>query len=95
MVIRVKGYLTFRELVGERYIEVGEGATLGDLLQQLEAEVGESFTMQAFDRRGGRQQHVPVLVNGRHSTHLPDGLDTELRDGDQVDLFPPIAGGRS
>jgi molybdopterin converting factor small subunit len=51
--------------------------------------------VQGFDGRGGRQQHVPVLVNGRHCTHLPDGLDTELRDGDQVDLFPPIAGGRS
>jgi molybdopterin synthase sulfur carrier subunit len=95
MVIRVKGYLTFRKLVGERHIKVGEGGTARALLEQLEAEVGERFVVGGFDRRGGRQPHVPVLINGRHCTHLPNGLDTELRDGDQVDIFPPIAGGRT
>ena len=93
MVIRVKGYLTFRELVGERHLEVEKGVTLRALLERLEAEVGQSFTMQAFGGRGSQQRHVPVLINGRHATHLPSGLDTELRDGDRVDLFPPIAGG--
>jgi molybdopterin synthase sulfur carrier subunit len=93
MVIQVKGYLTFRELVGERRLEVEKGLTVRALLEQLEAQLGESFTVQVMDRRGSRQQHVPVLLNGRHCTHLPDGLDTELSDGDQVDLFPPLAGG--
>ena len=38
-------------------------------------------------------QHIIVLVNGRHVSHLPNGLSTELNDGDEVALFPPIAGG--
>ena len=66
MVIRVKGYLTFRELVGERRLEVAKGLTVRALLEPLEAELGISFTVQIMDRRGGRQQYIPVLLNGRH-----------------------------
>jgi molybdopterin synthase sulfur carrier subunit len=95
MVIRVKGYLTFRARVGDRQIEVGEGATLRELLERLEAEVEGSFTAPATGGRGGPQRRFLVLINGRHSSHLPDGSDTELKDGDQVDLFPPIAGGKT
>jgi molybdopterin converting factor small subunit len=32
-------------------------------------------------------------VNGRHVSHLPEGLETELADGDEVSVFPVVAGG--
>ena len=92
MIIRVKGYLAYRHLLGERHYEAGEPLTVRVLLEQLEAEVGESLIFAVPDGRG-KKRHIPVLVNGRHCSHLPDGLDTELGDGDQIDLFPPIAGG--
>ncbi|MGD8857203.1 MAG: MoaD/ThiS family protein [Chloroflexota bacterium] len=38
-------------------------------------------------------RQVAILVNGRHYSHLPNGLNTKLKDGDDVALFPPIAGG--
>jgi molybdopterin synthase sulfur carrier subunit len=34
-----------------------------------------------------------VLKSGREVLHL-DGMDTELEDGDQLSIFPPVAGGR-
>ena len=36
---------------------------------------------------------VRVLINGRHYSHLPGKLNTWLHEGDEVFLFPPIAGG--
>ncbi len=33
-----------------------------------------------------------ILINGKNFLHL-QGLDTTLRDGDKVQIFPPAAGG--
>ena len=96
MVIQVKGYLTFRKLVPERRMEFPEqGASLRSLLAALVEEIGEPFQAMVFDESGGLQRSLAVLINGQHYTHLPAGLDTPLQDGDQVAIFPPIAGGAS
>jgi len=94
MVIRVKGYLTFRKLLPERRMEFPEqGATLRFLLAVLVEEIGEPFQTELFDESGGLQRSVAVLINGQHYTHLPSGFETPLQDGDLVAIFPPIAGG--
>ena len=71
-----------------------ENMTLVQLLEMLSRELGENFIKLVFDNKTGEiSQHVSVLVNGRHYTHLPEGLDTALQDSDEVAMFPPIAGG--
>jgi molybdopterin synthase sulfur carrier subunit len=92
MKITVKGYLSYRPLLGERQVEVREGLTVRGLLEGLEREIGEGMILAVPDGRGG-QRPIPVLVNGRHCSHLPAGLETELSDGDRVTVFPPVAGG--
>jgi molybdopterin synthase sulfur carrier subunit len=95
MFIQVTGYLTFRKLIPARRMEFPEqGATLHSLLAALVEEIGEPFQVGVFDeKRGGLQKSVAVLINGHHYTHLPTGLETPLQEGDQVAIFPPIAGG--
>jgi MoaD family protein len=96
MHVRVKGYLTFRDLIGDqpaRPIDA-ESSTLLGLIHQLAAELGDPFSQAALDpQTGGVRRELAILVNGRHYTHLPDGLETVLKDGDQVAIFPPVAGG--
>jgi molybdopterin converting factor subunit 1 len=65
---------------GERdLVELGEAATVGDLLQLLEG-------------RGPRHEAVwktlAVAVNREYAV-----LETVLRDGDEVALLPPVSGG--
>jgi molybdopterin converting factor small subunit len=38
-------------------------------------------------------EHLVILLNGMHYKHLPDGLNTILKDGDTLAIFPPVAGG--
>jgi molybdopterin synthase sulfur carrier subunit len=97
MKIRVRGYLTFRNSIGERLFDEdqSESFTLRDLLSTLSKEgFGGAFEDLIFEPETSRTRpHIAILINGNHYTHLPDGLDTQLKDGDEVSIFPPIAGG--
>ena len=83
MQIQVRGYLTYRELLGTRQVEVSiQPATLRDCLHVLEEAQSSEL-----------QPHVALLLNGQHYRHLSEGLDTIVHEGDQLAFFPPIAGG--
>jgi MoaD family protein len=97
MKIRVTGYLTLRGAIGDqRTVEIeAEQITFRDFMQQLSLELGDEIVPPVSDPGAfqGPNRRIVILLNGRHSSHLPDGLDTELTDGDEVALFPPVAGG--
>ena len=94
MKIRIKGYLTFRNSIGEQVLELVDetSITLRNLLVRLSLERGlcDSVYLVAA---GAVNESTVVLVNGRNHVHLPDHLDTALKDGDEVAIFPPMAGG--
>ncbi|MGD9032305.1 MAG: MoaD family protein [Desulfobacteraceae bacterium] len=96
MKIKVKAFLTLRKIMGDQAsldIEAGK-LTVRDLLEELSIRFGEEFRdiiLETESQSGSR--YIQILVNGRHYRHLPNGLDTELKEGDEVSLFPPVAGG--
>ncbi len=87
--IRVKGYLTLRETIGDRLIELplGGNLSLAQLLERLPLEWDPGLKATPSRRQ------FAILVNGCHYTHLPDRLATLLKAGDEIAIFPPIAGG--
>ncbi len=96
MKIKVKGYFNFKKVfrnLGVTEIEIS-GATLSGLFDVLSNRFGEEFTDLSYDIRTKRVRgEIRILLNGRHIVHLSEGLDTELKEGDEVALFPPVAGG--
>ena len=89
MKIWVRGYLGVKAEFGDKpFVEFGaDRVTLRDLLIQLGYQRDESLAAP------GAVGRLVILVNGRSTSHLADGLDTVLRDGDRVAIFPPVAGG--
>ena len=96
MKITVKGYFTLRKAMDNKAVLEIEmkNASLRDVLKNLSNRFGEGFSDLIFDPKTKEvKNHISILVNGRHYIFLPKQLATELKEGDEVALFPQIAGG--
>jgi len=96
LIIKVKGYLTYRDVLGQREIELTEDVpvTFLDFIRELAAEIGGEHGHALFDDETGTVgKSVAIMLNGVHYNHLPDRMITLLKDQDEVAIFPPGAGG--
>jgi MoaD family protein len=96
MKVKVRGYLTLKgAMCDEGLLEVEtQKATTGAVLDELCNRFGGDFKDMIVDPTSGEiSPHIRILVNGRRFISVPDQLDHELKEGDEVGLFPPLAGG--
>jgi molybdopterin converting factor small subunit len=76
-------------------MSVDVGRSVQSILEELALQGGEEFGARIFDAREGLRPGVAVLVNGRPVAQGPGALTLLLHDGDEVAIFPPLAGGSS
>lgn len=96
MIIKVKGYLTYRDVIGGREVEQPDDVpiTFLDFIRELAVEIPGEHGRALFDKETGTVGgSVAIMLNGVHYNHLPDRLDTLLKDQDEIAVFPPGAGG--
>jgi len=91
--MRVRVFGTLRPLVGGKELDVvvDAGDTVREVLKDVAAEY-PALGERLLDDGGEVQKWVHVLVNGR-SVQFLEGLETAVRDGDLMALFPAIRGG--
>ena len=68
-----------------------EGATVGELLQQL-SERYEGLAERILSDEGGLRPFVNVFLGSEDVRHL-EGLDTPVEDGAVLSIIPAVAGG--
>jgi MoaD family protein len=83
--VRLKYLVSVRDKTGrsDEEAEFPAGSTLRNLAGWLLARYG--LTVPG--------PHVMAILNGRGWGQHPLKMDTPLKDGDAISLFPPIAGG--
>lgn len=69
----------------------GEGATLREVLQKLDADY-PGIGGRILDETGKIRRFVNVYV-GEEDVRFAQGLDTPTPDGVQVSVIPAVAGG--
>ena len=93
--VRVKLVGGFRVLSGRSRVVVrlGDGATVGDVVQRLVDSFPAEFGRALVDPvLGEPQPNALILVNGREISVL-DGVGTVVGDGDEVVFVPVTHGG--
>lgn len=92
MIVRLRAFAQFKELIGNDLpVELAEGTDIMGLFQQRVAGRPEAVAA-LFESSGRLKEHVILMVNRKRVSHDQAG-DIVLHDGDEVAIFPPVAGG--
>ena len=83
---------TMRPISGGASTVQVDGATLGEVLRNLEAK-HPGFGERLFDDTGALRKFVNVFVADDDVRYL-SGLDTPVASGQTVSIVPAVAGGR-
>ena len=84
--VRLRGPL--KRLAGDSAEHQVDGATVREILRELERQ-HPPLGGWILDERGTIRRHINVFVQGERGAE-----DTEVGDGDAVDVLPAISGGR-
>jgi molybdopterin synthase sulfur carrier subunit len=91
MAVTIRIPTTLRPLSGGNSTVEVAGATLGEVLGNLEA-AHPGFKDRLFDDQGGLRRFVNLFVADDDVRYL-QGLDTPVPDGETVSIIPAVAGG--
>jgi molybdopterin synthase sulfur carrier subunit len=90
--ISIKFLTRFVDITGEKNLEVDKVVDIGALIDYLCQKYDETFKDLLFDDKGNIRDYLKIMLNGEDIRDI-DGLDTSLKDGDNVVMFQTIAGG--
>ena len=91
MSVTVRVPTTLRTLTAGASEVTVEGATISEVLDQLES-AHPGFRDRLLDADGGLRRFVNLYV-ADDDVRFRDGLDTAVADGDTVSIIPAVAGG--
>ncbi|UCE10499.1 MAG: MoaD family protein [Candidatus Thorarchaeota archaeon] len=93
MKVTVKFFAHLRDLVGKKStieVDLEEGATVSRLMAELCMD--EQVRATLLDENRELKSDITILKNGREIRFL-EGMDTKLESGDEISVFPVVAGG--
>ena len=91
MSVTVKIPTPLRKFTSEKDAVQVEGATVGAVLQALEAAHPGIYTKLCDD--SGKVRRFINIYAGDEDIRFQEGLDTAVRDGSEISIIPAIAGG--
>ena len=92
MKLKIKLLKPFSDAVGKNELELDfNGITLEDLLKELVNRYPK-LNKEFYKKPGDLTDYMCIFVNDKPTTSL-NGVNTELKNGDELLFFIPISGG--
>jgi molybdopterin synthase sulfur carrier subunit len=92
MNVKIRFFAKFRELLGAEVIgNPAPGTTVASLVRDVASRNKEGHNA-IFDEKGSFREFVIIMRNGKRLEHS-DAEITAIGDGDEIAVFPPVAGG--
>ena len=95
MKVTLHTILGIKDVIGQRLteIELPQGSTIKGCLTYLKERWGDELSARLFHPDSVEVlPYVRIMVNGQSITFL-EGMETPLKDGDEVLILPPASGG--
>ena len=92
MTVKVRFFARFRELLGtDILVEPRAGTMLATVVAEVARKNTEGYDA-IFDEKGTFHAFVILMRNGKR-VELADAGTIAVADGDEIAVFPPVAGG--
>ena len=92
MTVKIRFFARFRELLGTDIItETAAGTSFTSLITTIVKKNPEGYAA-IFDEKGNFHDFVILMKNGKRIENTDAAL-TLVADGDEIAVFPPVAGG--
>jgi sulfur-carrier protein len=95
MKITLYTIMGIKDVIGQRLTEIDlpQGSTVADFLTYMRERWGDKLSTLLFDpARDTVLPYVRIMVNGQ-TIHYLEGMETPLKEGDEVLILPPVSGG--
>jgi len=76
---------------GEKKVEIS-ATTLKDAFSKISEKMGDDFKRRVLNEDGTPRSLINIYINGKNAK-FSDGMETTLKDGDEVYILPAVAGG--
>jgi molybdopterin synthase sulfur carrier subunit len=92
MSVKIRFFARFRELLGTDIMtDVAAGTMFTSLITTVARKNPEGYSA-IFDENGAFREFVILMKNGKR-IEIADAAKTPVTDGDEIAVFPPVAGG--
>jgi molybdopterin synthase sulfur carrier subunit len=95
MKVTLHTILGIKDVVGQRRteIELPQGATVEVCMTYMKERWGDELAARLFETDSGTVlPYVRIMVNGQ-SINFLEGMETPLKEDDEVLILPPASGG--
>jgi molybdopterin synthase sulfur carrier subunit len=92
MTVKIRFFARFRELLGTDIVTDAAPGTVFTSLIMTTARKNPAGYAAIFDENGAFHEFVILMKNGRR-IEIADAATTPVTDGDEIAVFPPVAGG--
>ncbi|NIS71480.1 MAG: MoaD family protein [Proteobacteria bacterium] len=87
----VKFLTTLRALASEKQTEI-RGDTVAEIVERVVEKYGSKFRDTLLNKETGRKKPFYSILLNSIRLSLREDMDTEVKDGDIIAIFPPVGG---